>query len=230
MHPTLLLRASVIYPRALRRSSPSSGGNDRILAGVPRLSVWGTVPHGLSQEELLANVCFATATAYAGSATKLGAVTVFAYRDTITSGGFTAGRGVFAPGGQWEKADPNEPLANWKLSAEVAPGYVNAVVPLANGTVVTLADKDDKTVEILERCGALGQRRARRRCAERNKGTRGLAPRVSERGRNARSIRGHDYKRPEAPRLGSRLRGAGRREVTGASPAHAIDSARGGTQ
>jgi hypothetical protein len=118
------------------------------LAGVPRLSVWGTVPHGLSQEELLANVCLATATAYTGSATKLGAVTVFAYRDSITTGSYTAARGVFAPGGQWERADPKEPLANWKLVGDVASGYFDTPVPLAKGTVVTLADKDDKTVLI----------------------------------------------------------------------------------
>jgi len=54
---------------------------------------------------------------------KLGSVMIFAYSSQETSGAYSAGRVVYAPQGDWSKADPDTAMFDWRVSTELAKGY-----------------------------------------------------------------------------------------------------------
>ncbi len=113
-------------------------------ADVPRLKVLVSVPPGLSREELDTQMRHAVLVAYdSGGASSLGALNVFAWGSEKTEGSYTAARAVFAPEGDWAKADPSVFLEKWAVKVEFAPGYFGAKpVALAPGTNVVLEHKD----------------------------------------------------------------------------------------
>ncbi len=91
--------------------------------------------------ELSANICAATLSAHANAGAKLGAVTVFAYADAVEPGGYTAARAVFAPDGDWSKADASVPLERWKMNITVAEKYLSpAADAFTDGNTVQLVD------------------------------------------------------------------------------------------
>jgi hypothetical protein len=118
-------------------------------ANVPRLTWRVVVPLGLSREELTANLCLAAIAAHRSANVKLGSVMIFAYSSEETSGAYSAGRAVYAPAGDWSKANPSVPLFEWRVATELAEGYF-APKPalLAAGDQVELIDDDARTIGI----------------------------------------------------------------------------------
>ena len=98
---------------------------------IKRLSIYITVPPGLSHDELRFNLKHCAASHF--NRDKPDAVMVFAYifsdQSKIGTIPFSAGRIVFAPFGKWEKALDgfayNIPVKEFAYSMDFAPGYFN---------------------------------------------------------------------------------------------------------
>ena len=111
-------RAEGIVPQYVKREAERDD-----YANVPRLSWRVVVPVGLSREELTANLCLAAIDAHRSANVKLGSVMIFAYSSQETSGAYSAGRAVYAPQGDWAKADPDTAMFEWRVSTDLAEGY-----------------------------------------------------------------------------------------------------------
>ncbi len=121
--------------------------------GTPRFIMRVSVPRGLTHEELQANMRHALLKAYElGGGSSLGAVNVLAYASPETEGAYSAASGVFAPGGDWAKADSSVWLSDWRVSIEFAPSYFEErPAPLAVGTPVVLGSTDGPKTVLLSR-------------------------------------------------------------------------------
>lgn len=116
-------------------------------ANVPRLVLRATIPEGLSREALRMNIEHLLATAWQQQkidGVTLGAISVFGYREgDDTSGSYTAAMGEFAPGGEWQKADPRIPLRQWTTKVEIPEGYFKKrEASLLPGTKINLIGDD----------------------------------------------------------------------------------------
>lgn len=145
--PTPLPRKPQDHAEA-RRASFRSTGSARRSATTTR--TWRVVvPLGLSREELTANLCLAAIEAHRSANVTLGSVMIFAYSSEETSGAYSAGRAVYAPAGDWSKADPSAPLVERRVATELAEGYfAPKPVLLAAGDQVELIDDDARTIGI----------------------------------------------------------------------------------
>lgn len=104
---------------------------------------------GLSREDLTANLCLAALEAHRSANVKLGSVMIFAYSSEETSGAYSAGRAVYAPDGDWSKADASVALFEWRVATDLAEGYfAPKSVLLAAGDQVELIDDDARTIGI----------------------------------------------------------------------------------
>jgi hypothetical protein len=93
---------------------------------VRRRSVKTAVPRGLSREELRLNLKHCAATQF--NAFKPDAIMVYAYEEgSAIEGPYTAGRAIFAPLGEWGKAQDgvayNLPVQEFEFTIDLAPGY-----------------------------------------------------------------------------------------------------------
>ena len=115
-------------------------------AGItPRFCARITLPTGLARDVLGANIEHALRIEYAQHARdKPGAVCISAYKaGDDTTGIFTAGKGDYAPNGEWADADATVPVEKWRTNVKLADEYFATpnALKFAPGTKVKLVAK-----------------------------------------------------------------------------------------
>ena len=114
-------------------------------ATTPRLVVQIFVPPNQSREHLTDTIKRVMCSVYSSkraAGLRLGAIAIFAFKQGTDAqqGMFDAGRGDFAPFGDWSKADANVPLAQWRANVSLAESYFSETKTIAIGSRVTLSN------------------------------------------------------------------------------------------